>query len=71
MKPLTFQKSDVEFDAEGAKIRAWLYRPDSSSDVGAAVAPFAAVVMAGGFSCVKEMHLDKYAAAFAGAGCVV
>ena len=47
-------------------IRGWLYRPE--------IAPGAAspiVVMAGGFSCVKEMHLPKYAEVFAGAGLCV
>jgi uncharacterized protein len=55
----------VEFSADGSLVRGWLYRPESA----AGRAP--AVVMAGGFSCVKEMHLPKFAEAFSGVGLCV
>jgi uncharacterized protein len=60
-----YDVGDVEFDAEGATLRGWLYRPQSSS----AAAP--AVVMAHGYNCLKELYLDEYAAAIADAGHVV
>ena len=60
-------RTDIEFAAEGATIRGWLYLPDGHG--GAAPA----VVVQHGFSAVKEMHLDDYAEVFAAAGlaCVV
>jgi len=55
-------RSDVEFDAEGVTLRGWLYQPDGADgDV-----PI--VVMAHGYSAVKEMYLDRFAEAFAAAG---
>lgn len=57
--------TDVEFDADGTTLRGWLYRPRA----GAAAAP--AVVMAHGYNCIKELYLDRYAAAIADAGHVV
>lgn len=62
---LGFRRQDIEFNAEGSLIRGWLYRPE----VEAARLPI--VVMAGGFSCVKEMHLGNFAEVFAGAGLAV
>jgi fermentation-respiration switch protein FrsA (DUF1100 family) len=55
-------REDVEFDADGVTLRGWLYTPDGST--GAAPA----IVMAHGFSAVKEMYLDRFAEAFANAG---
>jgi fermentation-respiration switch protein FrsA (DUF1100 family) len=55
-------RSDVEFDAEGVTLRGWLYVPDG------ATGPVATVVMAHGFSAVKEMYLDRFAESFAAAG---
>jgi len=43
-------------------LRGWLYVPDRGSG------PFPAVVMAHGFSALKEMGLDDYAEVFAAAG---
>ena len=54
-------RTDVEFDAEGTMLRGWLYRPDGDD-----VIP--GVVMAHGFSAVKEMYLDAFAEVFAEAG---
>ena len=55
-------RTDVEFDAEGVTLRGWFYRPDGSSDA------VPTVVMAHGFSAVKEMYLDAYAERFTNAG---
>lgn len=55
-------RRDIEFDAEGVTLRGWLYLPD------AAQGPVPAIVMAHGFSALKEMYLDRYAEAFADAG---
>src|SRR5918996_2229832 len=54
-------RTDVEFNAEGTILRGWLYRPD-----GDGVVP--GVVMAHGYSAVKEMYLDAFAEVFAQAG---
>jgi dienelactone hydrolase len=58
MEPL----QDVEFNADGVTLRGWLYLPVSLD------LPAPIVVMAAGFACVKEMHLDRYAEVFAAAG---
>src|SRR5207244_7256114 len=54
-------RTDVEFNAEGTTLRGWLYRPDGDG-------PVPGVVMAHGFSAVKEMYLDSFAEVFAAAG---
>ena len=60
-------RHNIVFDAIGTRLRGWLYLPDSGE------APFPTVLMAHGFSAVKEMGLDDYAEVFAAAGlaCVV
>jgi len=55
-------RRDVEFNAEGVTLRGWFY----ATGTGGAPAP--AVVMAHGFSAVKEMYLDSFAEVFAAAG---
>jgi len=60
-----YEVADIEFEAEGATLRGWLYRPKSSDS-----AP-PVVVMAHGYNCLKEFYLDKYAEAVARAGHVV
>ena len=55
-------RCDIAFNAEGTTLRGWLYTPDSGTG------PFPTIVMAHGFSAVKEMYLDSYAEAFASAG---
>ena len=55
-------RGDVEFDADGTTLRGWLYTPDKGTP------PFPAVVMAHGFSALKEMGLDQYAEVFAAVG---
>jgi uncharacterized protein len=56
-------RKDIEFKTEdGVTLRGWLYRPDQA----AGAVP--TVVMAHGFSAVKEMYLDRYAEVFAAGG---
>jgi fermentation-respiration switch protein FrsA (DUF1100 family) len=55
-------RRDVEFDAEGVSLRGWFYSGEGASGR----AP--TVVMAHGFSAVKEMYLDAFAEVFASAG---
>jgi fermentation-respiration switch protein FrsA (DUF1100 family) len=57
-------RRDIEFDAEGVMLRGWFY-PAGGAGAGSS-AP--AVVMAHGFSAVKEMYLDSFAEVFAAAG---
>ena len=57
-------RTDITFTSEGATCRGWLYLPDGR----AAADRVPAVVMAHGFSAVKEMRLDRFAEAFAAAG---
>jgi uncharacterized protein len=54
-------RRDIEFDAEGVTLRGWFYPAE-----GAEVAP--TIVMAHGFSAVKEMYLDRFAEVFAAGG---
>lgn len=58
-------RENIEFKANGITLRGWLYTPDN--DIG----PFATIVMAHGFSAVKEMYLDAYADVFSTAGFAV
>ncbi|MCU1503785.1 MAG: peptidase [Ilumatobacteraceae bacterium] len=58
-------RSDVEFDAEGVVLRGWMYRPDGVDEA------LPVVVMAHGFSAVKEMYLDAYAQRFLSSGLAV
>jgi fermentation-respiration switch protein FrsA (DUF1100 family) len=55
-------RQDIELDAEGVTLRGWLYLPDRASG------PVPTIVMAHGFSAVKEMYLDAFAEAFAAGG---
>jgi uncharacterized protein len=55
-------RQNIEFDAEGVTLRGWLYLPDG------ATGPVPTIVMAHGFSAVKEMYLDSFAEAFAAGG---
>ncbi len=55
-------RRDIVFDAEGTTLRGWFY------PAGRASGPGPAVVMAHGFSAVKEMYLDSFAEVFAAAG---
>jgi fermentation-respiration switch protein FrsA (DUF1100 family) len=56
-------RQDVEFKTEdGITLRGWHYLPDNRSG------KVPTIVMAHGFSAVKEMYLDRFAEAFANAG---
>jgi fermentation-respiration switch protein FrsA (DUF1100 family) len=55
-------RQDIEFQAEGPRLSGWLYTPDAGGG------PFPTIVMAHGFSAVKEMYLDSFAETFAAAG---
>ena len=55
-------RRDIEFSAEGVTLRGWLYLPDSGGP------PFPTVVLAHGYSAVKEMYLDSFAEVIAGGG---
>ena len=56
-------RNDIEFQTDdGIILRGWHYIPDNEQG------PFATIIMAHGFSAVKEMYLDKFAEAFADAG---
>jgi uncharacterized protein len=55
-------RKDIEFRADdGVTLRGWHYLPDRKG-------PFPTIVLAHGWASVKEMYLDKFAAAFAAAG---
>jgi len=68
MAETSAMRRDIEFDADGQKIRGWLYLP---GHLPASKLPAPAVVMAHGFACVKEMYLDRYAEVFCAAGFAV
>ncbi len=56
-------RTDVEFKTEdGTTLRGWHYTPDNGTG------PWPTVVMAHGFSAVKEMYLDRFAEVFAASG---
>jgi uncharacterized protein len=61
------ERQNVEFLSEGALLRGWFYLPAQPARAGG----HAAVVMAHGFSAVKEQYLDRYAEVFCGAGLAV
>lgn len=60
-------RTDIEFTSAGAACAAWLYRPEAS----ASSKDIPCVVMAHGFSAVREQRLDAYAERFALAGMAV
>ena len=55
-------RRDIEINAEGTILRGWLYLPEQARG------RVPAVVMAHGFSAVKEMYLDRFAEVFSRAG---
>jgi hypothetical protein len=55
-------RKDIEFNAEGVVLRGWLYLPDGTPT------PVPTVVMAHGFSALKEQYLDDFAKVFEKAG---
>jgi fermentation-respiration switch protein FrsA (DUF1100 family) len=59
------QDAEIRILEEGISLQGWLYTPEDGA------APFPAVIMAHGFSAVKEMYLDAFAEVFAQAGLAV
>jgi len=55
-------RRDIEFNAEGVTLRGWFYPAEGATGT----AP--TIVMAHGYSAVKEMYLDRYAEHFAAGG---
>ena len=56
-------RKDIEFNTEdGVTLRGWLYLPDRASS------PVPTIIMAHGFSAVKENYLDRFAEVFSGGG---
>src|ERR687893_802536 len=55
-------RRDIAFDAEGVTLRGWFYPAQDTSG------RRPTIVMAHGFSAVKEMYLDSFAEVFAQAG---
>ena len=62
-----FTRKDVRIKSAGIDMAAWQYIPDGAS----ATDRRPAIVMAHGWSAVKEMYLDDFAAKFAAGGFVV
>jgi fermentation-respiration switch protein FrsA (DUF1100 family) len=62
VEEFSMARRDVEFDAEGVTLRGWFYPAEGASSA----AP--TIVMAHGYSAVKEMYLDKYAELFSANG---
>lgn len=59
-------RKDIEFNTEdGVTLRGWHYLPDNQEG------KVPTIIMAHGFSAVKEMYLDRFAEAFAMAGMAV
>lgn len=61
-----FSRSDLDFPSQGVRCAGWLYRPQRE-----ATGKLPAVVMAHGFTAVRDQRLTAYAEAFAGAGFAV
>lgn len=60
-------RSDISFETtDGLKLRGWLYIPE-----GQAKNQYPAIVMAHGFTAVKEQYLDKYGEVFSQNGFAV
>ena len=62
----TVSRSDLDFPSQGIRCAGWLYRPESAN-----TGRLPAVVMAHGFTAVRDQRLTAYAEAFASAGFAV
>src|SRR5260370_13416575 len=59
---MSYMRKDIQFQTEdGVTLRGWHYLPDGVAG------KVPTIVMAHGFSAVKEMYLDRFADAFAAA----
>ncbi|WP_338088253.1 alpha/beta hydrolase [Neobacillus citreus] len=63
--PSLFNRINIEFNAEGAMLRGWLYTPNTSEE------NFPAIIMSHGYGSLKEMYLDAFAEHFANNGFAV
>ncbi len=61
-------RSDVTFDSWGDRCAAWLYRPDEDGDDRGGAGERPCVVLAHGWSGIREQRLDAYAERFCAAG---
>lgn len=52
-------RQEIAFNAEGVTLRGWFYLPERTAG------PVPTIIMAHGFSAVKEMYLDAYVSGFA------
>ncbi|MEJ7785446.1 MAG: alpha/beta fold hydrolase, partial [Solirubrobacteraceae bacterium] len=59
--PAAFERTDETFESGGWRCAAWVYRPEGTG-------PVPCVVLAHGWTGVREQRLDAYAERFAGAG---
>lgn len=59
------QRSDLTFQSAGTRCAAWLYRPDGGGD-----GPTPCVILAHGFSAVRDQRLGAFAERFAEAGLI-
>ncbi|MHB1948479.1 MAG: alpha/beta hydrolase [Gammaproteobacteria bacterium] len=59
-----YTRENVEFKTDDVKLKGWFYTPKTES-------PAPCVVMAHGFSALKEHYLDKFANQFASSGMCV
>lgn len=64
----SFERRDIEFDADGVCLRGWLYQPKAAAGAEDARP---AIVMTGGFGTTKEMFTDRFAEKFTAAGFIV
>jgi len=60
-----YTREDIAFTVNGVTLNGWFYKPQRS---GAVAEPSPAIVMTHGFSCVKELYIDRFAEHFVQAG---
>lgn len=60
-----FERSNIEFNSDGIMLRGWFYQPNETET------PSPCVIMAHGFTALKEHYLDKFATVFANNGICV
>jgi len=63
-----YTREDIAFAVNGVILNGWLYQPRRSDE---APESWPAIVMTHGFSCVKELYIDRFAEVFAQAGFAV
>lgn len=63
---MSYSQESITFESEGLNCKGWLYIPDGEDKT-----KMPAIVMAHGFSAVKEMHLKNFAEKFSENGFIV